>query len=65
MKLFLCSYFTEVCNLIEKLVVGKTVLFIPTASKNEDYKEYVCTAKKFFEKNELQYNRTWYIRKWC
>lgn len=45
MKLFLCSHFARVGTLLKEDVVGKNVLFIPTASIHESYKGYVDEAR--------------------
>ncbi|MDO5095676.1 MAG: Type 1 glutamine amidotransferase-like domain-containing protein [Peptostreptococcaceae bacterium] len=49
MKLFLCSHFAEVGTLLKDEVAGKNVVFVPTASIIEEYKEYVGTAHKLWE----------------
>ena len=50
MKLFLCSHFSSVGNLIKEEIKMKKVIFIPTASLNEDYTGYVGSARKLFKK---------------
>ena len=50
MKLFLCSHFSQVGNLIEEEIENKKVVFIPTASINEGYTGYVGSARKLFKK---------------
>lgn len=50
MKLFLCSHFSQVGNLIKKEIENKKVVFIPTASINEGYTGYVESARKLFKK---------------
>lgn len=50
MRLFLCSHFEKVGNLLKNEVTGKNVLFIPTASINEEYKGYVGSARKLWKK---------------
>lgn len=49
MSLFLCSHFAEVGSLLKDKVAGKNVLFIPTASINEEYKGYVGSARFLWE----------------
>ena len=50
MKLFLCSHFSSVGNLIKKEIEKKRVAFVPTASLHEGYTGYVGSAKKLFKK---------------
>ena len=50
MKLFLCSHFSQVGNLIKEEIENKKVVFIPTASINEGYTGYVGSARKLFKK---------------
>lgn len=50
MRLFLCSHFEKVGSLLKNEVAGKNVLFIPTASINESYKDYVDSARKLWKK---------------
>ena len=50
MKLFLCSHFSSVGNLIKEEIEMKKVVFVPTASLNEGYTGYVGSAKKLFNK---------------
>ncbi|MEG2052759.1 MAG: Type 1 glutamine amidotransferase-like domain-containing protein [Bacilli bacterium] len=50
MKLFLCSHFSSVGMLMKEKFVGKTVVFIPTASNNEGYTGYVGSARKLWKK---------------
>lgn len=50
MKLFLCSHFSSVGNLIKEEIEMKKVVFIPTASINEGYTGYVGSARKLFKK---------------
>lgn len=50
MKLFLCSHFSQVGNLIKEEIENKKVVFIPTASINECYTGYVGSARKLFKK---------------
>ena len=50
MKLFLCSHFSSVGNLIKEEIKMKKVVFIPTASINEGYTVYVGSARKLFKK---------------
>ena len=40
MKLFLCSHFSSVGNLIKEEIENKKVVFIPTASIHEGYTGY-------------------------
>ena len=49
MKLFLCSHFSSVGNLIKEDVENKKVVFIPTASIHEGYTGYVNSARKLFK----------------
>ena len=56
MKLFLCSHFSSVGNLIKEDVENKKVVFIPTASIHEGYTGYVNSARKLF-KNRGNINR--------
>ena len=46
MKLFLCSHFSSVGNLIKEEIENKKVVFIPTASIHEGYTGYVNSARK-------------------
>ena len=50
MKLFLCSYFSSVGNLIKEEVENKKVVFIPTASIHEGYTGYMNSTRKLFKK---------------
>lgn len=50
MKLFLCSHFSSVGNLIKEEIENKKVVFIPTASIHEGYTGYVNSARKLFKK---------------
>ena len=50
MKLFLCSHFSNVGNLMKEAIEGKKVAFIPTASIHEGYTGYVGSARKLFKK---------------
>ncbi len=50
MRLFLCSHFAQVGHLLEEEVEGKNIVFIPTASINEAYTEYVETARELWKK---------------
>lgn len=50
MRLFLCSHFEQVGALLKDEAAGKNVLFIPTASINEHYKEYVGSARELWKK---------------
>lgn len=50
MKLFLCSHFSSVGNLIKEELENKKVAFIPTASIHEGYTGYVGSARKLFKK---------------
>lgn len=50
MRLFLCSHFAQVGHLLEEEVEGKNIVFIPTASINEAYTEYVGTARELWKK---------------
>ena len=50
MKLFLCSHFSSVGNLIKEEIENKKVAFIPTASLREGYTGYVGSARKLFKK---------------
>lgn len=50
MKLFLCSYFSSVGNLIKEELDNKKIAFIPTASIHEGYTGYVGSARKLFKK---------------
>ena len=50
MKLFLCSHFAGVGNLIKEEIEMKKVVFVPTASVNEGYTGYVGSARKLFNK---------------
>ena len=49
MKLFLCSHFSNVGNLMKEAIEGKKVAFIPTASIHEGYTGYVGSARKLFK----------------
>lgn len=53
-KMFLCSYFAEVSNLLTDFsgerLHGKSVAFIPTAGNVERVNFFIETAKKAFEK---------------
>ena len=49
MKLFLCSHFSSVGNLIKEELENKKVAFIPTASIHEGYTGYVGSARKLFK----------------
>ena len=48
MALFLCSNFSKSGKLIKEKVEGKNVLFIPTASIEEEYKAYVNSAHQLW-----------------
>lgn len=50
MKLFLCSHFSSVGNLIKEELEDKKIAFVPTASIHEGYTGYVNSAKKLFKK---------------
>ncbi len=50
MKLFLCSHFSNVGNLIKEELDNKKIAFIPTASIHEGYTGYVGSARKLFKK---------------
>ncbi len=50
MKLFLCSHFSSVGNLIKEELDNKKIAFIPTASIHEGYTGYVGSARKLFKK---------------
>ena len=50
MKLFLCSHFSQVGNLVKEEIENKKLVFIPTASINEGYTGYVGSARKLFKK---------------
>ena len=50
MRLFLCSHFSSVGNLIKEEFENKKVTFIPTASIHEGYTGYVGSARKLFQK---------------
>jgi len=50
MNLFLCSHFSSVGSFLKEQIMGKKVLFIPTASIHEDYTGYVGSARKLFKK---------------
>lgn len=50
MKLFLCSHFSSVGNLIKEDIEMKNIAFILTASIHEGYTGYVGSAKKLFKK---------------
>lgn len=50
MKLFLCSHFSSVENLIKEELDNKKIAFIPTASIHEGYTGYVGSARKQFKK---------------
>lgn len=50
MKLFLCSHFSSVGNLIKEDIEMKNIAFIPTASIHEGYTGYVGSAKKLLKK---------------
>ena len=56
MKLFLCSHFSSVGNLIKEDVENKKVVFIPTASIHEGYTGYVNSARNYL-KNRGNINR--------
>ena len=53
-RLFLCSYFADVANLLidfaNEDLKGKIIAFIPTASLTESIRFYVKTGKKALEK---------------
>ena len=49
MRLFLCSNFSKSGKLIQDEVEGKNVLFIPTASIEEEYKGYVNSARQLWQ----------------
>ena len=49
MRLFLCSNFSKTGKLIQDEVEGKNVLFIPTASIEEEYKGYVNSARQLWQ----------------
>ena len=46
MKLFLCSHFSSVGNLIKEVIENKKVAFIPTASLREGYTGYVVSPTR-------------------
>ena len=48
MTLFLCSNFSKSGKLLQDEVEGKNVLFIPTASIEEEYKAYVNSARQLW-----------------
>lgn len=48
MTLFLCSNFSKSGKLLQDEVEGKNVLFIPTASIEEEYKVYVNSARQLW-----------------
>lgn len=50
MKLFLCSHFSQVGNLIKEEFENRRVAFITTASIHEGYTGYVGSARKLFKK---------------
>lgn len=50
MKLFLCSHFSSVGNLIKEELDNKKIAFIPTASIYEGYTGYVGSARRLFKK---------------
>lgn len=50
MKLFLCSHFSSVGNLIKEELDNKKIAFVPTASIHEGYTSYVGSAKKLLKK---------------
>ena len=50
MRLFLCSHFSSVGNLMKDEIAMKKVAFIPTASIREGYTGYVGSARKLFQK---------------
>lgn len=50
MKLFLCSHFSSVGNLIKEDIENKKIAFITTASIHEGYTGYVGSARKLFKK---------------
>ena len=50
MKLFLCSHFSSVGNLIKEDIENKKIAFIITASIHEGYTGYVGSARKLFKK---------------
>lgn len=50
MRLFLCSHFEKVGTLLKDEAAGKNVIFIPTASINESYKDYVNSARELWRK---------------
>ncbi|QEY26500.1 Type 1 glutamine amidotransferase-like domain-containing protein [Neisseria zalophi] len=54
MRLFLCSHFKQVGTLLKDEVAGKHVLFIPTASIHEHYKEYVASARELWKEMNAQ-----------
>lgn len=49
MRLFLCSNFSKSGKLIQDEVEGKNLLFIPTASIEEEYKGYVNSARQLWQ----------------
>ena len=49
MALFLCSNFLKSGKLIQEKVEGKNILFIPTASIDEEYKGYVDSARQLWQ----------------
>lgn len=49
MALFLCSNFSKSGKLIQEKVEGKNILFIPTASIDEEYKGYVDSARQLWQ----------------
>ena len=49
MTLFLCSNFSKSGKLLQDEVEGKNVLFIPTASIEEEYKGYVDSARQLWQ----------------
>lgn len=53
-KLFLCSYFAAVADLLKEFIdedlVGKKVAFIPTAGNVEKMNFFIGTAKKAFDR---------------
>ena len=49
MALFLCSNFSKSGKLIKEKVEGKNILFIPTASIDEEYKGYVDSARQLWQ----------------
>lgn len=49
MRLFLCSYFEKVGGLLKEEAAGKNIVFVPTASVYDEYKDHVPAARRLWE----------------